>query len=606
MITVDVNTKTFPDFSFALKRQLKAGAHVRVAASGVSMMSGTRVVSVTIDGKELEIVHRYQREEMEKNWGWYIRTQSMAVAKVDDDIAEGAAVVVVVEAAQRRNRYETDAPDAVQMSGLSWTMSLLEIDTPKAEDGAEIADPTSLMFTPGEPVRLEAHLKHDGRVLVQHFDSKGNPTHGFEGEVKVAGDDGEFFEQKDPADNTAVSFNLPSPPRAGTRVRVQDDAGREALSNSAPVALDGTPVYFGEFHWHTDFSGDGQRATADAMHSARNELCLDFAGPADHMGPNGRYKDRTPRDQAELVSAFDEPGRFCVIATSELSLRYGHTNLIADSFETFIDITSRFEQKLAPKWAAEPNRYPFQPLIDLCPSGKALVVPHHSNMDSFVREHVVRPDGRPFWCAMHFPIPADRTVVRLFEMVQGRGAFETELTDPSWRIYDGGLGGSARTALMRGYRLGFVAGTDNHNGWPTRKGLGYAGVTAVLTKNLDTASVFQALHDRRCYATSGARIVADAMLNGHPLGSEITLEPGEERKFSIEIQGTAPLTDVEIIHCGYTLHAFDVGSDELDFKTEWIDDRPGRPLEDAYYYVRVRQADGHCAWLSPFWVDLPN
>ena len=44
--------------------------------------------------------------------------------------------------------------------------------------------------------------------------------------------------------------------------------------------------------------------------------------------------------------------------------------------------------------------------------------------------------------------------------------------------------------------------------------------------------------------------------------------------------------------------------DEPDFDVTWMDDRPGRPLRDVSYYVRVRQVDGHCAWLSPFWVDL--
>jgi hypothetical protein len=602
MLQTDVNTTRFPDFTFTLSQDLEAGQLFRVKASGTSMMSGVRVASVMVDGEEIPIVHRYKREEMEKNWGWHIRTQSMAVGQPDHPIQNGSTVTVAIEPANRRATYKTDAPDAAPMSGLTWTMELLAIDDSKSETGTKIADPIDLFFTPGKPEKLEAYLKPDGRLLIQHYDSKGNPTHDYSGSFDVvAGSEGSVVQS---APSSATVHQLPKP-SAGTRVTVKDGDGREATSNAAPLALDGTPIFFGEFHWHTDFSGDGQRPTRDAMNSARNELGLDFAGPADHMGPNGRYTHRTPTEQEALVSPFDAPGEFCVIPTSELSRRYGHTNLIADSFDTFIEITSRFEKDLAPRWAKEPNRYPFQPLIDLCPPGKALVVPHHSNMDSFVREHVVRDDGLPFWCAMHFPIPADRSVVRLFEIVQGRGAFEAELVDPAWRIWDGGLGGSARTALMRGYRLGFVAGTDNHSGWPTRKGTGYAGVTAVVSEELDTGSVFDALHSRRCYATSGARIVADASLNGHPLGSELRLEPGAERKFNISIHGTAPLTDVQVIHCGYVLHEFDLAPDQADFTVEWMDDRPGRPLEDAYYYVRVRQADGHCAWLSPFWVDLP-
>lgn len=48
----------------------------------------------------------------------------------------------------------------------------------------------------------------------------------------------------------------------------------------------------------------------------------------------------------------------------------------------------------------------------------------------------------------------------------------------------------------------------------------------------------------------------------------------------------------------------DAGS--RDFGGERIDERVGRPLRDVYYYVRDRREDGHCVWLSPFWVDLPE
>jgi len=128
----------------------------------------------------------------------------------------------------------------------------------------------------------------------------------------------------------------------------------------------------------------------------------------------------------------------------------------------------------------------------------------------------------------------------------------------------------------------------------------------VQAPRLDTRSVFEALHRRRCYATSGARIVADATLNGQPLGSELALAPGAERRFRIRIHGTAPLAAVQIVHAGCVLADFPVAAGSWDVAAEWCDERPGRALEDAWYYVRARQADGHCAWLSPFWIDLPR
>jgi hypothetical protein len=161
---------------------------------------------------------------------------------------------------------------------------------------------------------------------------------------------------------------------------------------------------------------------------------------------------------------------------------------------------------------------------------------------------------------------------------------------------------------MRGHRLGFVGGSDNHTGWPTRpwNGVGYSGLTAIQAPTLDSSSLFEALYARRCYATSGARIVADATLDGHPMGSELQLAPDAPRHFRIRVHGTAPLVAVQIVSMGAVLADLTVEPGNPDFEGSWADDRPGRPLRDVSYYVRARQADGHCAWLSPFWVDLPG
>jgi hypothetical protein len=273
-----------------------------------------------------------------------------------------------------------------------------------------------------------------------------------------------------------------------------------------------------------------------------------------------------------------------------------------------LEIIERFPYELLPAWREGQNGYPLEILSALCPEGRAMIVPHHTNMDSSVRAGVVHKDGRPFWCAMHWPLatPLMRQGVRLVEMVQNRGAFEAEAPDPLWRAAWGGFGGSVQTALLRGHRLGFVGGTDNHTGWPTRLSgvAGYGGLTGIQAPCLDSASLFTSLYARRCYATSGARIVADATLNGYPMGSELTLAPAAQRTFRVRVYGTAPLDAVQIVSSGVVLADLPLEAGSSDFDGEWEDLRPGRPLQDVVYYVRARQADGHCAWLSPFWVDL--
>jgi len=604
LVEIEVSQTDFPLLSFKLSSPVPANSLLRIKASGTSMLSGLYIEKVSIqNGDILPFEHRYSRKEMEVEWGWHIRAMSMVMLRVQTEIPANSVLKVQTCYSSHRDPYKLSKA-INRYSGLSWWMDIGIIEEPKSTALEPISPPLEIRFVPGGAHRLEAYLKPDRSLLIEHFDSHGNPAK-YAGEIKIGMGD-EKLAVSCSGETTAESIQLLDSASQVSRIHVRDSHGREALSNAHPIALDGTPIFFGECHWHTNFSGDGQRSMEDALKSARDELGLDFAGPADHMGHNGKYGKNTPAEQASICKDFDSPGRFCTIPGAELSKRYGHANLYTDSFDLFLEITSRFQNELAPVWGKDPNRYGLKALVDLCTSGRSLVIPHHTNMDSYVREHVVHKDGRPFWCAMNWPIPADRDIVRLFEMVQTRGCFEAEETDPDWWIRDGGLGGSARTALMRGYRLGFVGGTDNHCGWPTRKGSRYTGLTAVQSKNLDTKSIFDTMYHRRCYATSGTRIVADVTLNGHPMGSELKLEPGEDRLFRIQIKGTAPIVSVQIIHYGYVLSDLPVGKDQLDFYAEWADERPGRSLEDLYYYVRARQADGHCVWLSPFWVDLPE
>ena len=641
----------FPRCRFRLLRALGGGTLVRFSAGGTLLLSSVRITEVRVRGgaEALPFAHRYARAEMERRWRWYIATMTMAVVRLTHDLPAGAILEIQAEYQERRMRGEraTGRPSPQQSrdrySGLSWWLQALAIANVDAEAGDPVAAPFEVRFVAGEPDRVAAYLRHDGRLLVQHFDAVGNPTsaagtlevvtaaHCIEVPVQAGpaatlvalppaagGPPAEVPGGVHPAPDAPGSplvARRASPPDAASRgrVEVRDSAGRAALSNAPPLALDGTPIFFGEFHWHTDFSGDGQRPTPDALRSARDELALDFAGPADHLSPSGSYRGstgtgggaRTVADQAALCRPFEEPGRFCAVPAAELSRRYGHANIYAESWDLLLELTGRFAAELAPAWERRPDQYDLASLARLCPPGRALVVPHHTNMDSFVREGVVREDERPAWCAMHWPIPANREVVRLVEMVQTRGCFEAEETDARWRIWDGGLGGSVRTALARGYRLGFVGGTDNHSGWPTRKGDGFCGLTAIQAPALKWQSLFGALHARRCYATTGARIVADVTLNGAPMGSELTLEPGAERRLRVRIRGTAPLECVQAIHCGHLLAELPVAADSPDLDAEWVDDRPGRPLEDVYYYLRARQRDGECLWTSPFWIDLP-
>lgn len=102
----------------------------------------------------------------------------------------------------------------------------------------------------------------------------------------------------------------------------------------------------------------------------------------------------------------------------------------------------------------------------------------------------------------------------------------------------------------------------------------------------------------------GWRIICDITLNGQPIGSELKLAWDEGRVMKVRIFGTAPLEKVEVVSAGCVIDEIPVVEGSCDLITEWEDKRPGRPLHDVYYYLRIRQTDGNIAWLSPFWIDL--
>jgi hypothetical protein len=166
----------------------------------------------------------------------------------------------------------------------------------------------------------------------------------------------------------------------------------------------------------------------------------------------------------------------------------------------------------------------------------------------------------------------------------------------------------ATTFLARGYRLGFVASTDGHYGNPgygylkpsyrwDRQEIGMAAL-AVCAPERTRQSLFRALYDRRCYATSGDRIVLDVRADGHPMGTEYRTQAAPA--LSIEVAGTAPIVRLEIKRNGKVVHT--VEPRRAACRLEWTD--PAFQAEQpCYYHVRVLQEDREEAVSSPLWVN---
>ncbi|MBU0477933.1 DUF3604 domain-containing protein [bacterium] len=193
-------------------------------------------------------------------------------------------------------------------------------------------------------------------------------------------------------------------------------------------------------------------------------------------------------------------------------------------------------------------------------------------------------------------------------------------------------------SLQRGYRMGFIGGSDDHRGnigdshsTLRTKNLNlpqHSGLVAVYSNECTRESIWSAFFRKEVYATTGARIVLDFTINGHRMGASIRQSKAEKPRYiRVRASGAAPIRCVEIWRNAKPLMSWE--RNYLDYEVEYKDKesmdkikwdncilsgkevRPcssvsGIPIKRAetVYYVKVIQFDGHTAWSSPIWIDL--
>jgi hypothetical protein len=311
--------------------------------------------------------------------------------------------------------------------------------------------------------------------------------------------------------------------RAGLMwLRVRDGEGDVFESN--PIRISARREEFrtlwGELHGHTAISIDARSWSGtvvlpgEALRHARDVAGLDFAGLADH-GNEGKRSDMTEAEWAQErdgAGSTSEGGRFVAFSGFEHRDR-GDTNVhfLADD---------------APFWQGD-GRKTKEELRAFYAGREVLYIPHlHGTHGSDV-------------------LPGDR----LIEVFSVHGRFEFRGNRPFHDTRDEGRTHKEYVLdkLRAGGRLGFTAGSDDHSGAP-----GTIGLTAVFAAERTRASIWEALVARRCYATTGQRILLDFTADGAPLGSEIVAKG--EVGLHIAAAGTTALRTVELLRDGEVIH----------------------------------------------------
>jgi hypothetical protein len=180
--------------------------------------------------------------------------------------------------------------------------------------------------------------------------------------------------------------------------------------------------------------------------------------------------------------------------------------------------------------------------------------------------------------------------------------------------------GALLKALMANKRFGFVAGGLDDRGifnyfFDHDQEQYSPGLTAILSDSLSRATLFDALYNRHCYATTGARIIVGLEIAGKCMGSELDTQekPGlhVNRHITGFIAGTDILEKIELLRNGKPIMTYSPKSHHIDFDyddmtplSEVVIHPKDKAPPFVFYYLRITQKDGHMAWSSPIWVDF--
>ncbi|MAE67326.1 MAG: hypothetical protein CMJ18_23945 [Phycisphaeraceae bacterium] len=325
-------------------------------------------------------------------------------------------------------------------------------------------------------------------------------------------------------------------------------------------------LYFGDLHSHCVFSPDAEGHPDELYHFARDIARIDFAGITD----NDFYPDKAllageSLHQRRLVERLDDPGRFLPFCGYEWTFHrddddqsYNHRSII------FLGDEHRIVRRIEAGGATE------QAFRRSVRDAQILAQAHHAQ-----------------WALLG--LAGENNV----EVTSGWAVN----IERSTTVHD---------ALSSGHRFGFIAGGDSHRAVPGLSG----ALVAVWATELTRAAITEALQRRRCYATTGGRVLIDFRLNGTMMGG--VLSHPADRRLAVRVEAERELERVNVVRNGAAVHEFDTSGPMLE--DEWIDDDP--PPGACWYYIRVEdetpyrehphnicQAAGPLAWSSPIWVE---
>ena len=285
-----------------------------------------------------------------------------------------------------------------------------------------------------------------------------------------------------------------------------------------PVLVEANPttrIYWGDLHGHSGFS-EAQGSAEGFFRYGREDARLDFLAHTEHDLFMDANEWNILRKNAVLYNKEGEFITFLSYEWSQLNQWGGHHNVFFRTPEN---------RELVPLHTAPTLETLYKGLRAKNNTNDVLIIPHaHEAGD---------------WRL------SDSDMERLVEVASDHGSFE-------W---------FGRAYLASGFQMGFIGAGDNHDGHP-----GYSvfradhhrqtnGMAALMADKKTSQALFDAMRNRQTYATSGARIILKASVNGALMGARTEFSPQREIKASVI--GTAFITDIAVIRNGVPVYVMD-------------------------------------------------
>ena len=185
--------------------------------------------------------------------------------------------------------------------------------------------------------------------------------------------------------------------------------------------------------------------------------------------------------------------------------------------------------------------------------------------------------------------PALDNYVQLVEVGNGEGQIGAGGYYPSYEQYI--------MALDKGWHVAPTNNQDNHKGsW----GNANDARDVIFADELSEDGLFDAIRERRLYATEDKNLEISYTLDGHMMGSQLgTEDVGENVTIDVTVYDpdyNDAISKVEVVvNAGRIAYTWDEipTSGELSATI---------PADYSYYFIRVTQADGNLAVTAPVWV----